>query len=430
MSRVYNFSAGPAVLPQEVLKEAAEEMLDYKGSGMSVMEMSHRSKVYDTIIKEAEQDIRDLMQIPDNYKVLFLQGGASQQFAMVPMNLMKNKKAGYIVTGQWAKKAYQEAQIYGEAVKLASSEDKTFSYIPDCSDLDIPEDLDYVYICENNTIYGTKFKELPNTKGHLLVSDVSSCFLSEPVDVSKYGVIFGGVQKNVGPAGVVIAIIREDLIRDDVLEGTPTMLKYKTHADADSLYNTPPCYGIYICGKVFKWLKNMGGLEAVKKHNEEKAKILYDFLDQSKLFHGTVVEKDRSLMNVPFVTGNKELDAKFVEEAAKAGFVNLKGHRSVGGMRASIYNAMPKEGVEKLVAFMKEFEEQGGIAFILLYFTREDEIYYLPFSHLHRFWKRMEDGGRKSFTYEEVDKAYQVRSVRDILVHYLETIQKDLEGRQ
>ena len=356
MSRVYNFSAGPAVLPEEVLREAAEEMLDYKGSGMSVMEMSHRSKVYDTIIKEAEQDIRDLMHIPDNYRVLFLQGGASQQFAMIPMNLMKNRKAGFIVTGQWAKKAYQEAQIYGEAVKLASSEDKTFSYIPDCSNLDIPDDLDYVYICENNTIYGTKFRQLPDTKGHLLVADVSSCFLSEPVDVGRYGSIYGGVQKNIGPAGVVIVIIREDLITEDVLEGTPTMLKYKTHADNDSLYNTPPCYGIYMCGKVFKWLKNMGGLEEMKKRNEEKAQILYDFLDNSSMFHGTVEAKDRSLMNVPFVTGNKELDAKFVEEAAKAGLVNLKGHRSVGGMRASIYNAMPKEGVEKLVSFMKEFE--------------------------------------------------------------------------
>ena len=356
MSRVYNFSAGPAVLPEEVLREAAEEMLDYKGSGMSVMEMSHRSKVYDTIIKEAEQDIRDLMHIPDNYRVLFLQGGASQQFAMIPMNLMKNRKAGFIVTGQWAKKAYQEAQIYGEAVKLASSEDKTFSYIPDCSNLDIPDDLDYVYICENNTIYGTKFRQLPDTKGHLLVADVSSCFLSEPVDVGRYGIIYGGVQKNIGPAGVVIVIIREDLITEDVLEGTPTMLKYKTHADNDSLYNTPPCYGIYMCGKVFKWLKNMGGLEEMKKRNEEKAQILYDFLDNSSMFHGTVEAKDRSLMNVPFVTGNKELDAKFVEEAAKAGLVNLKGHRSVGGMRASIYNAIPKEGVEKLVSFMKEFE--------------------------------------------------------------------------
>lgn len=360
MSRVYNFSAGPAVLPEEVLKEAADEMMDYRGCGMSVMEMSHRSKVFDDIIKEAEADLRDLMQIPDNYKVLFLQGGASQQFAAIPMNLMKNRKAGYIVTGQWAKKAFAEAKIYGEAVELASSADKTFSYIPDCSDLDIPEDLDYVYICENNTIYGTKYKTLPNTKGHTLVADVSSCFLSEPVDVSKYGVIYGGVQKNIGPAGVVIVIIREDLIRDDVLPGTPTMLKYKIQADADSLYNTPPCYGIYICGKVFKWLKKMGGLSVMKERNEEKAKILYDFLDQSKLFKGTVRKEDRSLMNVPFVTGDADLDAKFVAEAKAAGFENLKGHRTVGGMRASIYNAMPKEGVEALVAFMKKFEEENA----------------------------------------------------------------------
>ena len=360
MSRVYNFSAGPAVLPEEVLKEAADEMMDYKGSGMSVMEMSHRSKVYDNIIKEAEADLRDLMNIPDNYKVLFLQGGASLQFAMIPMNLMKNKKAGYIVTGQWAKKAYQEAKIYGEAVELASSADKTFSYIPDCSDLDIADDLDYVYICENNTIYGTKYKTLPNTKGKILVADLSSCFLSEPVDVTKYGVIYGGVQKNIGPAGVVIVIIREDLITEDVLPGTPTMMKYKIHADAESLYNTPPCYGIYICGKVFKWLKKMGGLSVMKEKNEEKAKILYDFLDESKMFKGTVVKEDRSLMNVPFVTGDADLDAKFVKEAAEAGFVNLKGHRSVGGMRASIYNAMPKEGVEKLVAFMKDFEAKNS----------------------------------------------------------------------
>ena len=360
MSRVYNFSAGPAVLPEEVLREAADEMMDYKGCGMSVMEMSHRSKVYDTIIKEAEADLRELMNIPDNYKVLFLQGGESQQFAAVPMNLMKNKKAGYIVTGQWAKKAYQEAKIYGEAVELASSADKTFSYIPDCSDLDIPDDLDYVYICENNTIYGTKYKTLPNTKGKILVSDVSSCFLSEPVDVTKYGVIYGGVQKNIGPAGVVIAIVREDLITDDVLPGTPTMLKWKTQADNDSLYNTPPCYGIYICGKVFKWLKKMGGLAVMKERNEEKAKILYDFLDESKMFKGTVEKADRSLMNVPFVTGDEELDAKFVKEATEAGFVNLKGHRTVGGMRASIYNAMPKEGVEKLVEFMKKFETKNS----------------------------------------------------------------------
>ena len=360
MSRVYNFSAGPAVLPEEVLREAADEMMDYKGSGMSVMEMSHRSKPFAAIMDAAEQDIRDLMGIPDNYRVLFLQGGASQQFAMIPMNLMKNKKAAYIVTGQWAKKAWKEAQIYGEAVAVASSEDKTFSYIPDCSDLDIPEDADYVYICENNTIYGTKFWELPDTKGHTLVADVSSCFLSEPVDVTKYGVIYGGVQKNIGPAGVVIVIIREDLITEDTLPGTPTMLKYKTHADADSLYNTPPAYGIYVCGKVFKWLKKQGGLSAMKAHNEEKAKILYDFLDESKLFKGTVVKEDRSLMNVPFVTGDSELDAKFVAEAKAAGLENLKGHRSVGGMRASIYNAMPKEGVEKLVAFMREFEARNA----------------------------------------------------------------------
>ena len=359
MSRVYNFSAGPAVLPEEVLKEAAEEMLDYNGSGMSVMEMSHRSKVFDEIIQTAEADLRDLLKIPDNYKVLFLQGGASQQFAMIPMNLMKNRVADYIVTGQWAKKAWQEAQKYGTANKIASSEDKTFSYIPDCSDLPISPDADYVYICENNTIYGTKYKTLPNTKGKILVSDVSSCFLSEPMDIEKYGIVYGGVQKNVGPAGLVIAIIREDLITEDVLPGTPTMLTYKTHADANSLYNTPNCYGIYICGKVFKWLKKQGGLEAMKERNEKKAKVLYDYLDSSKLFKGTVEPASRSLMNVPFVTGDKELDAKFVKEAEAAGLVNLKGHRTVGGMRASIYNAMPIEGVEKLVEFMKKFEAEN-----------------------------------------------------------------------
>ena len=311
MHRVYNFSAGPAVLPEEVLREAADEMLDYQGTGMSVMEMSHRSAAFDEIIKTAEQDLRDLMGIPDNYKVLFLQGGASQQFAAVPMNLMKNGVADYIVTGQWAKKAYQEAQKYGKAVKVASSEDETFSYIPDCSDLPIDDDADYVYICENNTIYGTKYKKLPNTKGKTLVADVSSCFLSEPVDVTKYGVIYGGVQKNVGPAGVVIAIIREDLIPEKpAVENTPTMLAWKTQADADSLYNTPPCYGIYICGKVFKWLKKMGGLEEMQKRNIAKAKVLYDFLDESKLFKGTVRKEDRSLMNVPFVTGDKDMDAK------------------------------------------------------------------------------------------------------------------------
>ena len=359
MSRVYNFSAGPAVLPEEVLQAAADEMMDYKGTGMSVMEMSHRSKPFEEIITEAEADLRDLMGIPDNYKVLFLQGGASQQFAAIPMNLMKNGVADYIITGQWAKKAAQEAEKYGKVNRIASSEDKVFSYIPDCSDLPIDDNADYVYICENNTIYGTKYKELPNTKGKILVADVSSCFLSEPVDVTKYGVIYGGVQKNIGPAGTVIVIIREDLIRDDVLPGTPTMLKYKTQADAKSLYNTPPADGIYICGKVFKWLKKMGGLEAMKERNEKKAKLLYDFLDQSQLFKGTVVKEDRSLMNVPFVTGNEELDAKFVKEAKAAGLENLKGHRTVGGMRASIYNAMPKEGVEALVAFMKKFEEEN-----------------------------------------------------------------------
>ena len=359
MERVYNFSAGPAVLPEEVLKECQEEMMNYGGTGMSVMEMSHRSKAFESIINTAEADLRELINIPDNYKVLFLQGGASLQFAMIPMNLMKNKVADYIITGQWAKKAFEEAKIYGDAVAVASSADETFSYIPDCSDLPIRDNADYVYICENNTIYGTKFKTLPNTKGKTLVADVSSCFLSEPVDVSKYGIIYGGVQKNIGPAGTVIVIIREDLITEDVLPGTPTMMKYKIHADNKSLYNTPPAYGIYVCGKVFKWLKAQGGLGVMKEKNEKKADILYDFLDNSKLFKGTVRKKDRSLMNVPFVTGNEELDAKFIKEAQAAGFVNLKGHRSVGGMRASIYNAMPIEGVEKLVEFMKKFEAEN-----------------------------------------------------------------------
>ena len=359
MERVYNFSAGPAVLPEEVLKECQEEMMNYGGTGMSVMEMSHRSKAFESIINTAEADLRELMNIPDNYKVLFLQGGASLQFAMIPMNLMKNKAADYIITGQWAKKAFEEAKIYGDAVAVASSADETFSYIPDCSDLPIRDNADYVYICENNTIYGTKFKTLPNTKGKTLVADVSSCFLSEPVDVSKYGIIYGGVQKNIGPAGTVIVIIREDLITEDVLPGTPTMMKYKIHADNKSLYNTPPAYGIYVCGKVFKWLKAQGGLDVMKEKNEKKAGILYDFLDNSKLFKGTVRKEDRSLMNVPFVTGNEELDAKFIKEAQAAGFVNLKGHRSVGGMRASIYNAMPIEGVEKLVEFMKRFEAEN-----------------------------------------------------------------------
>lgn len=318
--------------------------------------MSHRSKMFEEILNNAEADIRELMNIPDNYKVLFLQGGASTQFAMIPMNLMKNRVADYILTGQWSKKAYQEAQKFGKVNAVASSADKTFSYIPDCSDLPISPDADYVYICQNNTIYGTKYNKLPNTKGKTLVADVSSCFLSEPVDVTKYGIIYGGAQKNIGPAGVVVVIIREDLITEDVLPGTPAMLTYKTHADAKSLYNTPPCYGIYICGKVFNWLKKMGGLEVMKERNEKKAALLYDFLDHSHLFKGTVVPEDRSLMNVPFVTGSEEMDAAFVKAAKEAGLENLKGHRTVGGMRASIYNAMPYEGVEKLVAFMKEFE--------------------------------------------------------------------------
>ena len=357
MARVYNFSAGPGVLPEPVLEEAAREMMDYRGTGMSVMEMSHRSKPYQRIIDEAEEDLRTLMGIPDNYKVLFLQGGASQQFAMVPMNLMRNRVADYIITGQFSKKAWKEAQLFGQANAVASSADRNFTYIPDCSDLPIGENSDYVYICENNTIYGTKFKTLPNTKGKPLVSDISSCFLSEPLRVTDYGMLYGGAQKNVGPAGVVIAIIREDLIREDVLPGTPTMLRYKTHADNGSMYNTPPTYGIYICGKVFKWLLGLGGLEAMAAYNRKKAAILYDYLDSSKVFHNQVEKKDRSLMNVTFVTGDPQLDARFVAQAGEAGFVNLKGHRSVGGMRASIYNAMPIEGVRKLTEFMADFEE-------------------------------------------------------------------------
>ena len=362
MERVYNFSAGPAVLPVEVLQQAADEMLNYKGSGMSVMEMSHRSKTYQAIIDEAEADLRDLLNIPSTYKVLFAQGGCSLQFASVPMNLMRNGVADYIVTGQWAKKAFQEAQKYGKANKIATSEDKTFSYIPDCSDLPISENADYVYICENNTIYGTKYKKLPNTKGKPLVSDVSSCFLSEPADITKYGVMYGGVQKNVGPSGVQILIIREDLIGEGpAIANTPTMMNWKIQTDNKSLYNTPPTYGIYICGLVFKWIKKLGGLSKMKEMNEAKAKILYDFLDSSKLFKGTVVKEDRSLMNVPFVIGNEEMEAKFIKEATAEGLTSLKGHRTVGGMRASIYNAMPIEGVKKLVAFMKDFESKNSL---------------------------------------------------------------------
>ncbi len=355
MSRVYNFSAGPAVLPEEVLQEAADEMLDYQGCGMSVNEMSHRSKTFQGIIDTAEADLRSLMSIPDNYKVLFLQGGDSLVFASVFMNLALNKKADYIITGNWANKAYKEAEILGDPKILASSKDKNFSYIPDCSDLPIRDDASYVYICENNTIYGTKYPTLPNTKGHLLVADQSSMFLSEPVDVTKYGLIHAGVQKNVGPAGVQIVIVREDLIPDD-LPGVPTMLRFKTQADAGSLYNTPNCWGVYVCGKVFKWIAAQGGLEGMKEKNVEKAQLLYDYLDESRMFSSTVDPSCRSLMNVPFVTGNSDLDAEFVAAATKAGFVSIKGHRSVGGMRASIYNAMPREGVVKLVDFMKDFE--------------------------------------------------------------------------
>ncbi|MEE0956405.1 MAG: 3-phosphoserine/phosphohydroxythreonine transaminase [Eubacterium sp.] len=360
MSRVYNFSAGPACLPVPVLKEAQEEMLDYRGCGMSVMEMSHRSSMFQNIIDEAESDIRSLMGIPDNYKVLFMQGGGTAQFAAVPLNLKKNGVFDYIQTGNWSKKAAKEAEKYGKVHILASSEDKTFSYIPDCSDLPVDDDADYVYICQNNTIYGTRYPELPNTKGKDLVADVSSMFLSEPMDVSKYGVIWGGVQKNVGPAGMAIAIVREDLIHEDVPSYTPTILNYKVTADKGSLYNTPPCYTIYMCGKVFKWIKSLGGLEEMKKRNEVKAKVLYDYLDSSKLFHGTVEKNSRSLMNVPFVTGDKDLDAKFIAVCKENGIENIKGHRTVGGMRASIYNAMPMEGVQKLVEVMDKFEKENA----------------------------------------------------------------------
>ena len=356
MSRVFNFSAGPAVLPEEVLRTAQAELLEYGNSGMSVMEMSHRSKDFEDILFTAEADLRSLMNIPNNYRVLFLQGGGYTQFAMIPMNLMINRVADYIVTGQWSKKAASEAKIFGTVNVIADSSDKNYSYGPDLSDLKISPDADYVYICQNETVHGTTIRNLPNTKGKILVADISSMFLSEPLDVSRYGLIMGGVQKNVGPAGVTIVIIREDLIRDDVLPSTPTMMKYKTHADNKSLFNTPPCWNIYICGLVFKWLLKLGGTEAMKKINEAKAKILYDYLDSSKLFHGTVEKKDRSLMNVPFITGSKELDAEFCAEAEKAGLRNVKGHRSVGGMRASLYNAMPIEGVKALVNFMSEFE--------------------------------------------------------------------------
>ena len=360
MKRVYNFSAGPSILPEPVLQKAAAQMLDYEGSGQSVMEMSHRSKEFESIIQSAESLLREVMNIPDNYKVLFLQGGASSQFSMVPMNLMtKNGKADFVLTGQWATKAHKEAARYGEANVVASSKDKTFSYIPELDPSTFTKDADYFHICLNNTIYGTKYTKLPDTGNVPLVADVSSCILSEPIDVSKFGLLYAGAQKNMGPAGLTVVIIREDLVGEP-MEKTPTMFDYRTHVENNSLYNTPPCYAIYICKLVLEWVKNdMGGLENMKKHNEKKAGILYDFLDQSKLFQGTVVPKDRSLMNVPFITGNEELDAKFVKEAVTKDFVNLKGHRSVGGMRASIYNAMPIEGVEKLVDFMSAFEKNN-----------------------------------------------------------------------
>jgi len=353
--RTFNFSAGPAMMPESVLEEIRDEMMNYQGSGMCVMEMSHRSPVFDKIAKDAEQDLRDLMNIPDNYKVLFIQGGATLQFSMIPMNLMKNGKAVYIETGAWSKKAIAEAKKVGEVIVAASSKDKNYSYIPDCSDLDIPEDADYVYICENETIHGNTWSTLPNTKGHVLVSDQSSMFLSRPCNVADYGLIYAGVQKNVGPAGMVIVIIREDLIRDDV-DDLPVYLQYKIHAENDSMYNTPNCWDIYCCGKVFKYLKALGGLEVMEKMNQEKARVLYDFLDSSKMFRGIVEKQDRSLMNVPFVTESAELDAEVVKATKAAGYDNLKGHRSTGGLRASIYNSMPKEGVEALVAFLKDFE--------------------------------------------------------------------------
>ncbi len=358
MRHTYNFSAGPAVLPEAVLQEAADEMMNYKDSGMSVMEISHRSALFQSIIDEVEYDLRTLMGIPDDYEVLFLQGGTSLQFAMIPMNFMRNQKADYILTGHWSKRASEEAAIYGQIHVAASSEESNFSYIPDCDNLDILPDADYVYMCENNTIYGTKFHKRPDSKGKILIDDISSCFLSEPMDVSKYGMLFGGIQKNLGPAGLVIAIIHKDMISETVLPGTPTMLRYKTHADKKSLYNTPPTYNIYIVGKVIKWIQSLGGLEKMKEINEKKAAALYNFLDGSSLFHGVVRKDSRSLMNVTFRTGSDEADAAFVKAAGAEGIVGIKGHRSVGGMRASVYNAMPMEGVLHLVDFMREFEKE------------------------------------------------------------------------
>lgn len=361
MRHTFNFSAGPAVLPESVLQEASDEMLSYKNSDMSVMEISHRSALFQSIIDETEHDLRILMNIPDDYEVLFLQGGTSLQFSMIPMNFMKNRKASYILTGYWSKKAYEEAQQYGQIDIMASSEDKNFSYIPDCRDLNISNDTDYVYMCENNTIYGTKFKHCPNSKGKILINDISSCFLSEPVKVSDYGMLFGGVQKNLAPAGLVIAIMRKDLISENVLQGTPKMMRYKTHSDKKSMYNTPPTYNIYIVGKVLKWIKSLGGLEKMKEINQRKADILYNYLDKSSLFYGIAKKDSRSLMNVVFRAKSEETEARFVEAASKNGIIGIKGHRAIGGLRASIYNAMPIEGVQYLVDFMKEFETNGGI---------------------------------------------------------------------
>ena len=357
--RVYNFSAGPATMPVPVREEILDEMLSYRGTGRFVMEMAPRSKAFPEIYDNAEADLRKLMNIPDNYKVLFIQGGATLQFSMIPMNLMKNGVADYIVTGAWSKKAFSEAKKFGDVKAVASSEDRNFSYIPDCSDLPIRENADYVYICENETIHGTTYQTLPNTKGKILVADQSSMFLSKPCNVSDYGMIYGGVQKNIGPAGLAIVIIREDLIREDLDPKTPIYMRYDTHAGAGSMYNTPNCWAIYVCGKVFKYLLDNGGLEAMAKRNEEKAAILYDFLDSSKRFKGTVDKEVRSVMNVPFVTGSKELDAQVVAYTKAAGFDNLKGHKSVGGLRASIYNAMPQEGVAALVDCLKKFEAEN-----------------------------------------------------------------------
>ncbi len=357
MARVYNFSAGPSMLPLPVLEKARDQMLDYEGSGQSVCEMSHRSKVFDKIIKDAEALFREIMRIPDNYKVLFLQGGASTQFAAIPLNFMnKNNKADYIVTGVWGKKAFQEAQKYGAARKVASSEDKVFSYIPKLTREDFDPEADYVYYCMNNTIYGTKFPYIPDVGDIPLIADISSCFLSEPLDVTRFAMLFGGAQKNIAPAGLTVCIIREDML-GHARDITPTMLNYKTMADADSLYNTPPCFTIYMCKLVLEWIKEQGGLEAIKANNVKKARLLYDFFDSSEMFKNIVNKEDRSLMNIPFVTGDEELDKKFIKESTEAGFINLKGHRTTGGMRASVYNAMPVEGVEKLVEFMKEFEK-------------------------------------------------------------------------